>query len=157
MWLFLNLSTVPSHNAMFTQVSRVDVWPSHLWMAISNHENYKCGKVNLLRSPGSPSQVYLYQIIMFIYLCQLCKAVLSLKDMITFAILSDCHSDLACSGLNHMISQCFGYASYHTSYIPAKPLHNYDTVSLHFNHFYCTEICDKLSDHSVEIMWIIFV
>ncbi len=24
-----------------------------------------------------------------------------------------------------------------------KPLHS-DTVSVHFNHFYCTEICDKL-------------
>ncbi len=28
--------------------------------------------------------------------------------------------------------------------IPAKRLHNSDTVSVHFNHFYCTEICDKL-------------
>ncbi len=27
--------------------------------------------------------------------------------------------------------------------ILAKPLHNYDTVSVHFNHFYCTDICDK--------------
>ncbi len=29
--------------------------------------------------------------------------------------------------------------------IPAKPLHNSDTVSVHFNHFYCMGICDKLS------------
>ncbi len=29
-------------------------------------------------------------------------------------------------------------------YIPAKPLHNHDIVSVHFNHFYCPEICDKL-------------
>ncbi len=28
--------------------------------------------------------------------------------------------------------------------IPARPLHNHDIVSVHFNHFYCTEICDKL-------------
>ncbi len=31
--------------------------------------------------------------------------------------------------------------------IPAKPLHNTDTDSVHFNHFYCTGICDKLSRH----------
>ncbi len=30
------------------------------------------------------------------------------------------------------------------SYIPAKPLHNHDIVSVHFNHFYCMDICDKL-------------
>ncbi len=30
-------------------------------------------------------------------------------------------------------------------YISAKPLHNRDTVSVHFNNIYCTEICDKLS------------
>ncbi len=29
--------------------------------------------------------------------------------------------------------------------IPAKLLHNRDIVSVHFNHFYCTEICDKLN------------
>ncbi len=27
--------------------------------------------------------------------------------------------------------------------IPAKPLHNHDIVSVHFNHFYCMEICNK--------------
>ncbi len=32
-----------------------------------------------------------------------------------------------------------------TIYRPAKPLHNNDIVSVHFNHFYCMEICDKLS------------
>ncbi len=31
-----------------------------------------------------------------------------------------------------------------TFIIPAKPLHNSDTVSVHFNEFYCTEICNKL-------------
>ncbi len=30
-------------------------------------------------------------------------------------------------------------------FIPAKPLHNHDTISVHFNNFYCTEICHKLS------------
>ncbi len=28
---------------------------------------------------------------------------------------------------------------------PAKPLHNRDIVSVHFNHFHCMRICDKLS------------
>ncbi len=32
----------------------------------------------------------------------------------------------------------------HTHIIPAKPLHNHDIVSVHFNYFYCTEIWDKL-------------
>ncbi len=29
--------------------------------------------------------------------------------------------------------------------IPAKPLHNNDIVLVHFNHYYCTVICDKLN------------
>ncbi len=29
-------------------------------------------------------------------------------------------------------------------FMPAKPLHNHDIGSVYFNHFYCTEICDKL-------------
>ncbi len=28
--------------------------------------------------------------------------------------------------------------------MPAKPFHNHDIVSVHFNHFYCIEICIKL-------------
>ncbi len=32
-----------------------------------------------------------------------------------------------------------------TLVIPAKQLHNHDIVSVYFKHFYCTEICDKLS------------
>ncbi len=28
-------------------------------------------------------------------------------------------------------------------FIPAKPLHNRDIVSLHFDHFPCMTICDK--------------
>ncbi len=31
--------------------------------------------------------------------------------------------------------------------IPAKPLHNHDIVSVHFNHFHCMGICNKLSRH----------
>ncbi len=31
--------------------------------------------------------------------------------------------------------------------IPAQPLHNHDIVSVHFNNFPCTGICDKLSRH----------
>ncbi len=27
--------------------------------------------------------------------------------------------------------------------MPAKPLHNYDIVSVHFSNFYCIEICDR--------------
>ncbi len=32
-----------------------------------------------------------------------------------------------------------------TMHTPAKPLHNHDIVSVHFNHFNCMGICDKLS------------
>ncbi len=28
--------------------------------------------------------------------------------------------------------------------IPTKPLRNHHIVSVHFNNFYCTEICDNL-------------
>ncbi len=34
--------------------------------------------------------------------------------------------------------------------IPTKPLQNSDTVWVHFNHFYCTEICDILTIILVE-------
>ncbi len=30
------------------------------------------------------------------------------------------------------------------NFITAKPLHNHNIGAVHFNHFYCTEICDKL-------------
>ncbi len=34
--------------------------------------------------------------------------------------------------------------------ILAKPLHNHDLVSVHFNNFYCTEFCDKpLHNHDI--------
>ncbi len=38
--------------------------------------------------------------------------------------------------------------------IPAKPLHDSDTVSVHFNHFYCNGICDKLSRHLSVLTYI---
>ncbi len=38
--------------------------------------------------------------------------------------------------------------------IPAKPLHNSDTVSVHFNHFYCMWICDKLSRHLYMLTYV---
>ncbi len=38
--------------------------------------------------------------------------------------------------------------------IPAKPLHNSDTVSVNFNHFYCMGICDKLSRHLYMLTYI---
>ncbi len=40
------------------------------------------------------------------------------------------------------------------SIIPAKPLHNRDIVSVHFNNFYCMEICDKLTRHLSMLTYI---
>ncbi len=40
------------------------------------------------------------------------------------------------------------------SVIPAKPLHNHAIVSVHFNNFYCTEICDKLRRDLVMFAYI---
>ncbi len=39
-------------------------------------------------------------------------------------------------------------------YIPAKSLHNYDIVSVHFNNFYRMEICDKRRRDLVMITYI---
>ncbi len=41
-----------------------------------------------------------------------------------------------------MPTRCYGM--YNATYIPAKPLHIHDIVTVHFNHFYCTQICDKI-------------
>ncbi len=38
--------------------------------------------------------------------------------------------------------------------IPTKPLHNRDIVSVHFNHFYCIGICDKLTGHLSMLTYI---
>ncbi len=38
--------------------------------------------------------------------------------------------------------------------ILAKPLHNRDIVSVHFNNFYCKGICDKLSWHLFMLTYI---
>ncbi len=38
--------------------------------------------------------------------------------------------------------------------IPAKPMHNHDIVSVHFNHFHCMRICDKLSKHLSMLTYI---
>ncbi len=35
----------------------------------------------------------------------------------------------------------------YTINIPAKPLPNHDIVSVHFNHFPCMGICNKLTRH----------
>ncbi len=43
---------------------------------------------------------------------------------------------------------------YSTYIIPAKPSHNSDTDSVHFNHFYCMGICDKLSRHFFMLTYI---
>ncbi len=40
--------------------------------------------------------------------------------------------------------------------IPDKPLHNCDIVSVHFNHFYCMIICDKLTRHLSMLTYIYF-
>ncbi len=39
----------------------------------------------------------------------------------------------------------FPAAAWVQLYIPANPFHSHDIVSVHFIHFYCTEICDKLN------------
>ncbi len=39
-------------------------------------------------------------------------------------------------------------------YIPAKPLLNHNIVSVHFNHFPCIGICDKLSRHLSTLAYI---
>ncbi len=41
-----------------------------------------------------------------------------------------------------------------TYIIPAKPLHKHDTVSVHFNNCYCTEICDKLRKDLATLTYI---
>ncbi len=38
--------------------------------------------------------------------------------------------------------------------ILVKPLHNHDIVSVHFNHFYCMDICDKLSRYLYMLNYI---
>ncbi len=38
--------------------------------------------------------------------------------------------------------------------IPANPLHNHDIVSVHFNHFYCMGICNKLNRHLSMLTYI---
>ncbi len=43
---------------------------------------------------------------------------------------------------------------YKPSSLPAKPLHNHAIVSVHFNNFYCTGICDKLSRDLAMITYI---
>ncbi len=37
---------------------------------------------------------------------------------------------------------------------PAKPLHNRDIVSVHFNNFHYMGICDKLSKHLSMLTYI---
>ncbi len=39
-------------------------------------------------------------------------------------------------------------------YIPTKPLHNRDIVSVHFNHFPCMGICTKLSKYLSMLTYI---
>ncbi len=43
---------------------------------------------------------------------------------------------------------------YVVSYRHAKPLDNSDIASVHFNHFYCMGICDKLSRHLYMLTYI---
>ncbi len=49
---------------------------------------------------------------------------------------SDC---MGHGSIDNILSHYTGISS-----IPAKPVHNHAIVSVHFNYFYCTEICDKL-------------
>ncbi len=39
-------------------------------------------------------------------------------------------------------------------FIPEKPLHNDDIVPVHFNHFHCMGICDKLNRHLSMLTYI---
>ncbi len=41
-------------------------------------------------------------------------------------------------------------------YIPAKPLHNHDIDSEHFNNFDCTDICNKLRRDLAMFIYIYF-
>ncbi len=73
---------------------------------------------------------------------------------------------MKCSRTAQIIKQFRGYhvtLSIHTlnifylsNSIPAKPLHNHDIVSGHFNHFYCTGVCDKLSSDIAMLTYIYF-
>ncbi len=50
----------------------------------------------------------------------------------------------------HIVHFTFGHStnpccSICNQFIPAKPLYNCDIVSVHFNHFPCMGICNKLS------------
>ncbi len=47
-----------------------------------------------------------------------------------------------------------GEAQYPLQCIPAKPLHNRDIASVHFNHLLCMGICDKLSSHISMLTYI---
>ncbi len=46
------------------------------------------------------------------------------------------------------------FLCYDIDFIPAKPLHSSDIVSMHFNHFYCMGICDKLTRHLFMLTYI---
>ncbi len=52
--------------------------------------------------------------------------------------------------LTHIIS---------SNYIHAKPLHKHDIVSVHFNHFYCMEICKEgcsyVHLHISQCRWVV--
>ncbi len=54
------------------------------------------------------------------------------------------------------VSYISQYTKPMTIYIPAKPLHNRDIVSVHFNHFYYMGICDKLSKDLSVLIYIYF-
>ncbi len=68
-----HLLTVPSHNAMFTQVSRVDVQPSHLWMAISNLFPHICAESYPMQSEQSISTTTIHLGLCILY--HLCPCV----------------------------------------------------------------------------------
>ncbi len=55
-----------------------------------------------------------------------------------------------------MQQNCLGSQFNESLIIPAKPLHNHDIVSVHFNHFHCMGICDKLSRHLYMLTYIYF-
>ncbi len=57
-------------------------------------------------------------------------------------------------GGHYFDEEHISWVIYKTYIIPAKPLHNHAIVSVHFNNFYCMEICDKVSRNLAMLTYI---
>ncbi len=58
-----------------------------------------------------------------------------------------CFGEKGCSTQHLLIDVIEEWKTAFDRGIAAKPLHNRDIASIHFNHFHCMGICDKLSRH----------